>query len=1074
MEFMRKAFLEFLGEEDGLFVGAPGLGFGYYFLESLVSVHNEHASVIASRAASSSSVSSSSSYSLSLDSGGESSALSPTTVLVINVPKEEQDYLMEQTPLGYSSGSSSSNLYLTRLTSAVPQDERARLYKAGGVFLVSSRIAIVDLLSSRCPPHIVTGVVVMYPEHLTEDSVEAFILRVYREGNKTGFIKAICCDPTYLVRDCGNVEHLMRVLHVRHLSLWPRVRADVKAALDPCPPDVIELEVPMTPRMLAIHAALLELIRGCVKEVAAAHSLVEIEELIGDADALLTRHISKRLRAALEPVWRTVSPKSRQLVADISSFQRLLDVLISCDCVTFLRTLETFDETMFRPNGSNATHSDWLISKAADTLFQVARERVYITKKAKRTGARRLSAAPSRSSSGEGSGSSSHPPPPPPPPPPPACIVATLKAASDGNGTTKGSSDSSGSANGDDDEDEIDIETYSQSNGWTPVLEENPKWELLYQVLLEIEKEHSPGRILVVTKDERTCTQLQNFLTLGSKSSLRTLFLRYITNKAEKAESDLRQRQAAFCSKSTNRNTSFSGSFSGAASFAFPGTPNKAVGPTGTAGGNTRKRFSRRSKKQTTLVPIKNVPPAYTGFASYVNTANTASAALSGFDDGDFTKDVDDEGNGGDEYGDVAQAPPPSKAPKTWIPFEASLTEKELSEEFGLLPAPQVVIRALKYRVEYDGEHLLETVRPSFVVIYDPNTRFTRQVEMYKARHPELALRVYFLLYEDSVERRKFYCAVRHEAEAFETLIQKKASMPALGTAVPLSVSAAASTEDEGMPPAKASNKLVLVDLREFRSSLPSMLHRKGLIVRPTHLEIGDYILSPDIAIERKSLQDLFQSFASGRLFTQAEGMSKKFARPMLLIEWYQSQQFYLPTEGVAGSQQMQQQQQQHAPKYTPVASERDIHSKLVLLVSHFPRLSIIWSRSPAHTAEIFDTLKAGRPDPSPEYIAADTAIDHNPFADTSGKFALSSAMDFLLRVPGFSEKNVLKIMEKIAGDASSSSSSSSSASSKGEDGSSSISRLSRATSEELTKAFGDEQVAAKVAQFFAFSPYYK
>lgn len=58
----------------------------------------------------------------------------------------------------------------------------------------------------------------------------------------------------------------------------------------------------------------------------------------------------------------------------------------------------------------------------------------------------------------------------------------------------------------------------------------------------------------------------------------------------------------------------------------------------------------------------------------------------------------------------------------------------------------------------------------------------------------------------------------------------------------------------------------VVVDVREFRSSLPSLLHAAGFIVEPLTLTIGDYVLSPEMAVERKSLPDLIQSFNSGRL----------------------------------------------------------------------------------------------------------------------------------------------------------------------------------------------------------------
>ena len=58
----------------------------------------------------------------------------------------------------------------------------------------------------------------------------------------------------------------------------------------------------------------------------------------------------------------------------------------------------------------------------------------------------------------------------------------------------------------------------------------------------------------------------------------------------------------------------------------------------------------------------------------------------------------------------------------------------------------------------------------------------------------------------------------------------------------------------------------VIVDMREFRSTLPSLLHASKLLVIPATLTIGDYILTPDICVERKSIPDLIQSFTSGRL----------------------------------------------------------------------------------------------------------------------------------------------------------------------------------------------------------------
>jgi DNA excision repair protein ERCC-4 len=82
--------------------------------------------------------------------------------------------------------------------------------------------------------------------------------------------------------------------------------------------------------------------------------------------------------------------------------------------------------------------------------------------------------------------------------------------------------------------------------------------------------------------------------------------------------------------------------------------------------------------------------------------------------------------------------------------------------------------------------------------------------------------------------------------------------------------------------------------MREFNSSLPSVLHQQGLRIIPVTLEVGDYILSPDICVERKSISDLYSSFASGRLYHQAETMTRHYKLPVLLIEFAQDKSFSL------------------------------------------------------------------------------------------------------------------------------------------------------------------------------------
>lgn len=87
-----------------------------------------------------------------------------------------------------------------------------------------------------------------------------------------------------------------------------------------------------------------------------------------------------------------------------------------------------------------------------------------------------------------------------------------------------------------------------------------------------------------------------------------------------------------------------------------------------------------------------------------------------------------------------------------------------------------------------------------------------------------------------------------------------------------------------------------MVDAREFRSAsaLPSLLHARRMTVVPCTLTIGDYIITPDICIERKTLPDLIESLRSGRLYGQCEAMSQFYKHPVLLIEFQENKAFTL------------------------------------------------------------------------------------------------------------------------------------------------------------------------------------
>ena len=77
------------------------------------------------------------------------------------------------------------------LTHTVLTDFPPPLSSPAGVVFVTSRIFVVDLLMERLPASAISGIVVANAHRVTNLSTEAFILRLYRHANRTGFVKAL-------------------------------------------------------------------------------------------------------------------------------------------------------------------------------------------------------------------------------------------------------------------------------------------------------------------------------------------------------------------------------------------------------------------------------------------------------------------------------------------------------------------------------------------------------------------------------------------------------------------------------------------------------------------------------------------------------------------------------------------------------------------------------------------------------------------------------------------------------------------------------------------------------------------
>jgi DNA excision repair protein ERCC-4 len=77
----------------------------------------------------------------------------------------------------------------------------------------------------------------------------------------------------------------------------------------------------------------------------------------------------------------------------------------------------------------------------------------------------------------------------------------------------------------------------------------------------------------------------------------------------------------------------------------------------------------------------------------------------------------------------------------------------------------------------------------------------------------------------------------------------------------------------------------VVVDERERNSGVPEQLSKLNVRVYFSRLHTADYVISPEIAVERKALPDFVSSVYDGRLFAQASAISSSYRKPYLIVE---------------------------------------------------------------------------------------------------------------------------------------------------------------------------------------------
>ncbi|UPR03543.1 DNA repair endonuclease XPF [Chloropicon primus] len=842
------------------------------------------------------------------------------------------------------------------IDSSVGSAERSRLYALGGCLFVTTRILTVDFLQGRLSPLRVSGLYVGGAHRLKDDSGEAFCVRMYRgtghhgnpegdegagKGNKFGFVHAFTDEPTAFA-GTFKVEHVMKALHVRKVFLWPRFETRVQESLQPdtAPPEPVDVE--------ELGLVDSDSDDGKVEEEKGSKlSMPEVVEL----SIPVTRSmeiIQSALASAMESCLKELGQHkflglefdltvSNNLFRDFGrSIQRQLDKrwhLVSRKTKQITRDLSTLRRLAF-----------CVLRYDSPTFLQY----LEMLRATESVNSIWLFLDDAHVIFDEAK-------------------KRVYKFVRDDSGGEKKKKGKGGAP-----------QATGSQHKVVPVLEQPSKWEHLKQVLEEIQQDRSKMLqgiddvrdrgddgggssmypILVLTQENLVATQLQHFVLMGGEAIMNDAFNLYLawrnlSTKGNQAKGSKNPRD-----KGKGKNSDYS------------------LRMTGAAG------VSMRHEDQA----LQNAAPV----------EKKRKRAAKG-------KVID------------------------------------LEEEEDPRGTPWLMEGVHFYALE--GRELeleLHRIKPSFVVLYDQSPSAIRQLEVYSATtlhemrasncetegHSRL-LRIYMLFYAESLEQQKFCTAVDRERKVFKSLIEQKAVMMApiaedgtavvekptsslrdpLGATTPLlpfgagSSSNNAVTRQAGGLLAKAKKKAgsIVVDMREFMSNLPGVLHAYGFQISPCTLEVGDYILSPEICVERKAIPDLIQSFGSGRLFQQAKAMAKHYRYPVLLIEFSGDKAFALqgPDDWSSGSD----------------ISQRALGSKLSLLAIHVPKLRIIWSRSTQATADIFAQLKSNQEEPRFE-DAQQIGIPEDPHLRSNNNVN-QAALDVLQKLPGVTQTNWRQLASK-------------------------------------------------------------
>ena len=895
--------------------------------------------------------------------------------------KEELDELcwLEQRP-DEDGPEAAERLFHVVTSDELVVEKRQQLYLTGGIVSITSRILIVDLLSGVLAPNKVTGLIMLNVDSLKNNSNEFFIVEIYRSRNSWGFIKGFSETPELFVKGFSPLLKRMRELKFKNVLLWPRFRVEVSSCLNSMGSSarvdgraalpknftntVIEVKIAMTDNMSQVQFGLMECLKKCIEELNRKNP--ELSQEWWTSENALDDNFLKSIDAVMIPNWHRISYESKQLIKDIRFLKHLLKLLVTGDAIDMYSEIQASLDAN-KPSISRVyTESPWLMAEESQIVISYTRKRIY-------------------------------------------------------------------------------------DNG-EYVLEELPKWEQLLDILEDIADERlrkNPlGPTLIVGADSRVVTQITRVLQAANrKKGIRQMLLnrlhiyKHRREELKRIINETREKDSLAARNELNVSTTFSREkvntkrrrTRGAAVVAAVQRLKTAGAGNDIEGAIDEYDIKKELEKmdggslgddlvqQGVGVGIDDSPKQLEDWMEKLDPS--AIEVIEGYEN---TKDSYIDSNNDEihiELGDEGKMK--RVETDTYINLTKKIWDERALDFDYIYPNDEVLVESF---ANIKDNSLLQEIKPAYIIMLQPDLAFMRRVELYCGFNSDNRPKIYFLYYAESVEEQHYLGTIKKERDAFTKLIREHAQLAQhyetledlshfknlAKRKIKLNKLNKRNTRIAGgqlSTPQNLTKDMVIVDTREFNASLPGLLFRYGVCVVPCMLSVGDYIITPDICLERKSVSDLIQSLRNNRLVNQCKKMFKYYKYPTLLIEFSEEQSFSLEPFSEVKTYRRKVLSTTH-PISNKLAQD-DIQQKLARLVMRFPGLKIIWSSSPLQSVNIILELKLGREQPDPTEV-----VGYGASLRKGAKPPVNPPQDDsyakLLNVPGISKIDYFNIKRKV------------------------------------------------------------